>query len=329
MATKTLQTASCSRSTPHTGNLLVNADCELKICDFGLARGFEIDPEQASKQAGGGFMTEYVATRWYRAPEIMLSFQNYTTAIDVWSVGCILAELLGGKPIFKGRDYVDQLNQILHYLGTPSEETLRRVGSPRAQEYIRSLPFKPRIPFSTLYPKANPLALDLLDKMLAFDPAERISCEEALLHPYLSVWHDPVDEPLCSKKFDFGFEAVDDVEGMKRLILEEVKSFRSEVRGQSLARERSVRRQDSLPIPSREEIQKSSPIEEHHQQVPQQQAYYTQQQQQQQPHQAYHGSPDAQHQQQVLGASSGLVQQGGMDVAEEPNEALERELGGQ
>jgi serine/threonine protein kinase len=120
-----------------------------------------------------------------------------TTSIDVWSVGCILAELLGGKPIFKGRDYVDQLNQILHYLGTPSEDTLRRVGSPRAQDYIRSLPIKPRIPFQTLYPHANPLALDLLGKMLCFDPAKRISCEEALNHPYLQVWHDPADEPSC------------------------------------------------------------------------------------------------------------------------------------
>jgi serine/threonine protein kinase len=83
----------------------------------------------------------------------------------VWSVGCILAELLGGKPIFKGRDYVDQLNQILHYLGTPAEDTLRRVGSPRAQDYIRSLPIKPRIPFQTLYPHANPLAIDLLNKV--------------------------------------------------------------------------------------------------------------------------------------------------------------------
>ncbi|KAJ2978616.1 hypothetical protein NQ176_g3717 [Zarea fungicola] len=98
------------------GNLLVNADCELKICDFGLARGFSVDPEE-----NAGYMTEYVATRWYRAPEIMLSFQSYTKAIDVWSVGCILAELLGGRPFFKGRDYVDQLNQILHILGTPSE----------------------------------------------------------------------------------------------------------------------------------------------------------------------------------------------------------------
>ena len=79
---------------PNTGNLLVNADCELKICDFGLSRGF--DPEQNTVTPGQqDFMTEYVATRWYRAPEIMLSHQNYTTAIDLWSVGCILAELLG------------------------------------------------------------------------------------------------------------------------------------------------------------------------------------------------------------------------------------------
>lgn len=285
------------------GNLLVNADCELKICDFGLARGFQTDAELAAKGAvGGGFMTEYVATRWYRAPEIMLSFQNYTTAIDIWSVGCILAELLGGKPIFKGRDYVDQLNQILHYLGTPSEETLRRVGSPRAQDYIRSLPVKPRIPFQQLYPSANPLALDLLERMLAFDPAVRITCDEALQHPYLAVWHDPADEPTCPTKFDFGFEAVDDIEGMKHLILREVRSFREEVRGR--ARVAQPRRQETLPIPTREDIQASSPTE---------------------------------NMQSMLGASSGLVQGGtatemvsgqltDAQMMEDPSAAFEREI---
>lgn len=99
------------------GNLLVNADCELKICDFGLARGYSSDPTK-----NNGFMTEYVATRWYRAPEIILSFQGYTKAIDMWSAGCILAELLGRRTIFKGKDYVDQLNQILRVLGTPDEK---------------------------------------------------------------------------------------------------------------------------------------------------------------------------------------------------------------
>jgi len=229
------------------GNLLVNADCELKICDFGLARGFN----QAQKQ---GFMTEYVATRWYRAPEIMLSFANYASAIDVWSVGCILAELLAGKPIFKGRDYVDQLNQILHYLGTPSEDTLRRVGSPRAQDYIRSLPIRPRVPFTQMFPHANPLALDLLAKMLNFDPAKRITCDQALEHPYLAVWHDPTDEPVCPTKFDFFFEEEDSIEGMKKLIVEEVNLFRSEVR---TAARSSQNRQ--LSIPSRDDIV-ASPI---------------------------------------------------------------------
>jgi mitogen-activated protein kinase 7 len=243
------------------GNLLVNADCELKICDFGLARGYTPPGSNAppSKAAGNqGFMTEYVATRWYRAPEIMLSFANYTTAIDIWSVGCILAELLGGKPIYKGRDYVDQLNQILHYLGTPSEDTLRRVGSPRAQDYIRSLPIKPRIPFQTLYPQANPQAIDLLQRMLSFDPAKRISCEEALNHPYLAVWHDPNDEPVCESKFDFSFEEEDSIDGMKMLIVEEVNQFRALVRSQAKAQQ--SKRQDTLSVPSREEIL-ASPME--------------------------------------------------------------------
>ena len=228
------------------GNLLVNADCELKICDFGLARGFSMDPEE-----NAGFMTEYVATRWYRAPEIMLSFQSYTKAsqyskilchrlyssfslVDVWSVGCILAELLGGRPFFKGRDYVDQLNQILHYLGTPNEETLSRIGSPRAQEYVRNLPVMTKVQFQKLFPQANPDALDLLDKMLTFDPSSRISVEEALEHRYLHIWHDASDEPACSTTFDFHFEVVEDVQEMRKMILDEVVRFRAHVRQQQI-----------------------------------------------------------------------------------------------
>ncbi|KAF7533860.1 hypothetical protein G7054_g6743 [Neopestalotiopsis clavispora] len=207
------------------GNLLVNADCELKIADFGLARGFSIDPEE-----NAGYMTEYVATRWYRAPEIMLSFQSYTKAIDVWSVGCILAELLGGRPFFKGRDYVDQLNQILHILGTPNEETLCRIGSPRAQEYVRNLPFMPKKPFHSLFPNANANANDLLDAMLAFDPSSRITVEAALQHPYLQIWHDASDEPDCPTTFDFAFEVVEEVPEMRHMILDEVARFRQLVR---------------------------------------------------------------------------------------------------
>ena len=207
------------------GNLLVNADCQLKICDFGLARGYSENPVENNQ-----FLTEYVATRWYRAPEIMLSYQGYTKAIDVWSTGCILAEFLGGQPIFKGKDYVDQLNRILQVLGTPPDETLRSIGSKNVQDYIHKLGFISKVPFSNLYPNANPQALDLLERMLTFDPRERITVDEALVHPYLSVWHDPADEPVCSEKFEFSFEAVNDMDHLRQMVIDEVHDFRKFVR---------------------------------------------------------------------------------------------------
>ncbi|RKP37185.1 MAP kinase [Dimargaris cristalligena] len=225
------------------GNLLVNADCELRICDFGLARGYADTVE-----GNAGFMTEYVATRWYRAPEIMLSFQSYTKAIDIWSVGCIFAEMLGGRPLFKGRDYVDQLNQILSILGTPDDETLRRIGSERAQMYIRSLPFTPKLPFHQLYPNATAPALDLLEKLLAFDPARRITIEEVLQHPYLEAYHEPEDEPAHDHMFDFSFESAHDIDQIKHMIAREIAGFKAAQRP-PVQRRPSVRTQVTDPAP--------------------------------------------------------------------------------
>ncbi|KAJ1891609.1 mitogen activated protein kinase [Kickxella alabastrina] len=202
-------------------NLLVNANCSLRICDFGLARGLAETPE-----GNIGFMTEYVATRWYRAPEIMLSFLSYTKAIDIWSVGCIFAELLGSKPLFKGRDYVDQLNQILQILGTPDDATLSRIGSERAQMYIRSLPYMPKVPWERIFPGATPLALDLLEKLLDFDPSTRITVEEVLAHPYLKAYHNPDDEVSCPVACDMSFEAVTSMPDVKRMIIDEVIDFK-------------------------------------------------------------------------------------------------------
>ncbi|KAG8961318.1 hypothetical protein FRC03_005533 [Tulasnella sp. 419] len=177
-------------------------------------------------------MTEYVATRWYRAPEIMLSFRRYGPAIDVWSIGCILGELLGGKPVFKGKDYVDQLNLILKTLGTPEEKTIKKVGSEKAQAYIRSLPFKKKVPFETMFPNADPLAIDLLTKMLAFDPEDRITVLEALEHPYLESYHEIGDEPECHSKFEKwrDIEAIESDFEYRKAIWREVYEFRLDVR---------------------------------------------------------------------------------------------------
>ncbi|KAF9005926.1 kinase-like domain-containing protein [Cyathus striatus] len=221
------------------GNLLVNADCELKICDFGLSRGFDSKPDEYA-----GHLTEYVATRWYRAPEIMLAFRRYNTAIDVWSVGCILAELILGKPLFKGKEWshdtyilsVDQLNKVLDVLGTPEDAIIIKIGSDKAQAYVRSLPFKTKVPFHKVLPAADAQSLDLLAKMLTFDPTERITVPQALEHPWLSAYHDESDEPSCPHKFERWreIEKLETLEEFRDALWTEIEDYRREVRGLDL-----------------------------------------------------------------------------------------------
>ncbi|XP_048575079.1 mitogen-activated protein kinase 4-like [Triticum urartu] len=163
------------------GNLLVNGNCDLKICDFGLAR---------TNNTKGQLMTEYVGTRWYRAPELLLSCNNYGNSIDVWSVGCIFAELLGRKLIFPGTDCLNQLKLIVNVLGTMSGADLKFIENKKTRQYIKSLPYTIGIPLTRMYPQAHPLAIDLLQKMLVFDPSKRISVTEALEHPYMSTLYD-------------------------------------------------------------------------------------------------------------------------------------------
>lgn len=206
-------------------NLLLNLNCDLKVCDFGLARLI------ALLEDNFGFMTEYVATRWYRAPEIMLTFQEYTTAIDVWLVGCILAEMLLGRPLFPGRDYHNQLWLILEKLGTPNMEDYYNIKLKRAREYIRLLPFFKKVPFTQLFAdvetEINPKAIDLLENLLIFNPAKRITVDDALKHPYLRLYHDPDDEPVLEKIPDnfFDFDKKKDelaIGDLKKLLYDEI-----------------------------------------------------------------------------------------------------------
>eukprot|EP00472_Partenskyella_glossopodia_P000436 CAMPEP_0197542864 /NCGR_PEP_ID=MMETSP1318-20131121/67932_1 /TAXON_ID=552666 /ORGANISM="Partenskyella glossopodia, Strain RCC365" /LENGTH=300 /DNA_ID=CAMNT_0043102157 /DNA_START=298 /DNA_END=1200 /DNA_ORIENTATION=+ len=205
-------------------NLLLNSNCDLKICDFGLAR--VADPEENH----GGFLTEYVATRWYRAPEIMLSWKEYTKAIDVWSVGCIFAEILGRKPIFPGQDYMNQLHLIISKLGTPSLEDTEYIANEKAKAYVRSLAYQKGVPLRELYPHASEQALDLLSNMLTFSPRKRITVEEALKHPYLAKLHDPTDEPVAKSTFDFSFEKYNlNAKMLKALLWQELCRYHKEL----------------------------------------------------------------------------------------------------
>lgn len=183
-------------------NILANADCKLKICDFGLARVAFHDTPTAI------FWTDYVATRWYRAPELCGSFfSKYTPAIDIWSIGCIFAELLTGKPLFPGKNVVHQLDLMTDLLGTPSAEAIARVRNEKARRYLSSMRKKKPVPFSQKFPNADPLALRLLEKMLAFEPRGRPTAEEALADPYFKglskVEREPSAQPVTKLEFEF------------------------------------------------------------------------------------------------------------------------------
>lgn len=156
-------------------NLLVNKNCDLKICDFGLARGFS---EGADANLG---LTDYVVTRWYRAPEVVLLASEYTKSIDVWAVGCIICELVGRKPIFAGKDHLDQIKKIVAVTGTPTEEELHWLPKAcSARTFLKKCPPAAKVTWSRLYPGASADELEVIGAMLCFDPEARINVQDAL-----------------------------------------------------------------------------------------------------------------------------------------------------
>lgn len=180
-------------------NILINSDCSIKIADFGLARGIDFEGEFNALLS-----TPYVATRWYRAPELLLMWSGVTSGIDIWSIGCIFSELLNGKILFPGKNYLHQLDLILNVLGTPKLDDIKACD--KAKKYMKSLPIKQPKNFALLFPTGtDPLAIDLLSKMLVFNPLKRINVQDALKHPFFEDLHDPEDEPT-SKLFNFQFE---------------------------------------------------------------------------------------------------------------------------
>lgn len=209
-------------------NIVVKSDCTLKILDFGLAR-----------TAGTTFMmTPYVVTRYYRAPEVILGM-GYTENVDIWSVGCIMGEMIRGGVLFPGTDHIDQWNKIIEQLGTPSQEFMSRL-QPTVRNYVENRPRYPGYSFDRLFPdvlfpaestdhnrlKASQ-ARDLLSRMLVIDPERRISVDDALMHPYINVWYDETEvNAPAPGPYD---HSVDDrehtVDQWKELIYKEVMEY--------------------------------------------------------------------------------------------------------
>ena len=174
-------------------------------------------------------MTQHVVTRWYRAPELMLVPDGmYDSSIDMWSVGCILAELLGRKTLFPGKNFIDQLTLILNGIGSPLPQQIVHIKSKTALKFLDSVSGKEKIDFCCMFPGCDQRETDLLEELLLFDPSQRLSARSALNHPYLQqTAHNmgPKSKDVEVKlDCDFQFESQSlGKEGLKLLVREEVK----------------------------------------------------------------------------------------------------------
>ena len=198
-------------------NVLLNRDCELALADFGLARHITQGSTRRSSDVGTsgdrrGQLTKYVVTRWYRAPELLVQNHRYDSAVDMWSIGCILAELLGAKALFPGKDSLHQLRLIVERLGTPQKDELALIENAQAVQYIHGLNKGAAAAAAAgtgvkeLFPDAPPACVDLLEQLLQFSPGKRPTASQALRHPYLKAYHEAPEEDLPIPDVDMAFE---------------------------------------------------------------------------------------------------------------------------
>mmetsp|Transcript_116188 Transcript_116188/g.369734 ORF Transcript_116188/g.369734 Transcript_116188/m.369734 type:complete len:456 (+) Transcript_116188:124-1491(+) len=247
-------------------NCLVNQDCAVKICDFGLSRaiGGEIAQQRAElsgakAQLHRRHLTGHVVTRWYRAPELILLQENYTTAIDIWSVGCIYAELLGmlegtrfedRGPLFPGsscfplspdrqhktdyrfhtRGKHDQLSMIFNLLGTPSEEDIALLEREDARRYIHCFAKRQGEGLRMKFPHVEANSVDILQCLLRFNPQERPSVESVLMHPLVADLRDPAKEVKAPGLVVLDFEREPDLDEslLRRYFWREMRRFRGD-----------------------------------------------------------------------------------------------------
>ena len=205
-------------------NILANKNCDLKICDFGLDHGKLKDddktvqnlidnPSQPIEYSNSIIyddtkreLNDRNISRWYRAPEAILSPESYDKPVDIWSIGCILAELLGRQPLFPADNNLDELQKIISVLGSPSDADLDFITDEKIKNFVLRLAKRTKQSFNLMFSNANPVALDLLGKMLTFNPKKRYTVEQCISHPYFEGLHDPEQEPTAESTFDFSFD---------------------------------------------------------------------------------------------------------------------------
>lgn len=194
-------------------NILLNGDCTLRIADFGLSRGRAHAQEE---------LTDYVVTRWYRAPELMfMSTGDYCEAVDLWSVGCIFAEIRLRRPLFKGDNHLDMLRRIGAVLGISVDRDLSWLDkteqrphrqSPRemAVQLVRQLQIteEPTMPLEDCLPESSEVCMVFVRRLLTLNPCSRISAADALAHEYLAQLRDPDGngEPVAPEPFAWDFD---------------------------------------------------------------------------------------------------------------------------
>ncbi|XP_075154298.1 extracellularly regulated kinase 7 [Haematobia irritans] len=183
-------------------NVLIDSKCRCKLADFGLARSVSQWPMRSdSNDMSCGdapqepLLTDYVATRWYRAPEILVASKRYTKGIDMWSLGCILGEMIRGKPLFQGSSTVNQIEKIVSTLPDITEEDIRSVGAGFGSVLLKKqISKEKKIGFSDLLNDASKDALDLVKSLLVLDPLGRLTAKQALNHPYVEKFRNSIPE---------------------------------------------------------------------------------------------------------------------------------------
>lgn len=202
-------------------NILVSQDCDICLCDFGFAREIQ---EQTFD------ITEYVVTKRYRAPEIMLSSEKYNSKVDIWSLGCIVHELLLGEHLFDPKSYMDLVKLIIKKVGYPDKKTLEKIKNKDAVDYIKQFSKTSRQSNIKNIKYENKDAINLMTKCLEFNPTKRITAKKALAHPYLQKYFKKEDIVTKPVEIDFSFERKKNMtfNKLKVLILEEVNLINKE-----------------------------------------------------------------------------------------------------